>query len=291
MADIHSRPAEAERVPHRVQEDDESFAPGFAALVPRPDRAEGDRDFLRVGDRLHPEIKVLLLWDRAVRPRGDTVVVHTLESPGETGLGDFRRSHRDPLRMQGIRLVGSGKHHLLFQQCSVELCEVDSIRTVEGDGDAIRGDVVHGARLVRPDTWRGGGGDRRNRLPRGGRRFRCALPSVGGRAGREDAQAGTGGVGRPLNRGKVPVDDLCESVVHGTHSFPGVGELRVRVAHQNAGPFPLRVCPIVGDVKQFAQNTSSSCMSGVAYPCAATASAVIVEEAPSPSEPAVTLPP
>ncbi len=266
MADIHSRPAEAERVPHRVQEDDESFAPGFAALVTRPDRAEGDRDFLRVGDRLHPEIKVLLLWDREVWPHGGTVVVHTLESPGETGLGDFRRSHRDPLRMQGIRLVGSGKHHLLFQQFSVELCEVDSIRTVEGDDDAVRGDVVHGARLVRPDTWRGGW--RRQDKP----------PATGW----EDAQAGTGGVGRPLNRGKVPVDDLCESVVHGNHSFPGVGELRVRVAHQNAGLFPLRVCPIVGDVKQFAQNTSSSCMSGVAYPCAATASAVIVEEAPLP---------
>lgn len=116
MADIHSRPAEAERVPHRVQEDDESFAPGFAALVPRPDRAEGDRDFLRVGDRLHPEINVLLLWDRAVRPHGRTVVVHSLESQGETDLGDIRRSHRDPLRMEDIRLIGSGTHHLPSQQ-------------------------------------------------------------------------------------------------------------------------------------------------------------------------------
>lgn len=67
----------------------------------------------------------------------------------------------------------------------------------------------------------GGGAAVKNRLSRCDRRIRRGLSSVGRRSGREDAQAGAGGASRPLNRRKVPVDDLCESVVHGTHSFQG----------------------------------------------------------------------
>ena len=207
-------------MPHRVGEDDESFAPRLrrAGTPPGPRRGR---------PRLSPR-------RGSTPPRNQCAPAVGRGRPatrahGSCPLAGIPGRNR-PRRHSAVatRPTPDGGHqaHRVrdtpppIPTAPVELCEVDSIRTVEGDDDAVRGDVVHVARLVRPDTCRGGGGDRRNRLPRGGRRFRCGLPSVGGRAGREDAQAGTGGVGRALNRGKVPVDDLCESVVHGTHSFP-----------------------------------------------------------------------